>query len=122
MRGWAIITGAGSGIGAALTHRLLQAGISVVAVGRRQSALERTAAAAPAGVSSQLKIVATDISSARGQDLICGAVPAGDELQFLVHNAAVGDPSPLGGHMDVAAAWARARPRRAQNPACGRAA
>jgi NAD(P)-dependent dehydrogenase (short-subunit alcohol dehydrogenase family) len=50
-RRWALITGAGNltadkadGIGAALAMRLLQAGISVVAVGRRQSALDRNKA------------------------------------------------------------------------------
>jgi NAD(P)-dependent dehydrogenase (short-subunit alcohol dehydrogenase family) len=30
MRSWAIVTGAGSGIGAALAHRLLRADVSVV--------------------------------------------------------------------------------------------
>jgi benzil reductase ((S)-benzoin forming) len=102
-RSWAIVTGAGSGIGAALTHRLLSADISVVAVGRRQSALDRTAAGASAepGATASLLTLAADIASADGQAAILSAVPYEDEVRFLVHNAAVGDPSPVGGNMDV---------------------
>jgi short-subunit dehydrogenase len=101
-RSWAIITGAGSGIGAALTHRLLKADISVVAVGRRQSALDQTArAAASAASGASLLTLAADIASVDGQEAICSAVPFDGELRFLIHNAAVGDPSPVGGKMDV---------------------
>jgi hypothetical protein len=45
--------------------------------------------------------VAVDIASVEGQTAVCRAVPAGDALRFLVHNAAVGDPSPPGGRIDV---------------------
>ena len=100
-RSWAIVTGAGSGIGAALTHRLLAAGVSVVAVGRRQSALDRTATAAPTAKAASLLTLAADIASVDGQEAVCSAVPVDAELRFLIHNAAVGDPSPVGGKMDV---------------------
>jgi benzil reductase ((S)-benzoin forming) len=100
-RSWAIVTGAGSGIGAALTHRLLSADVSVVAVGRRQSALDSTAAAAAPAPGASLLTLAVDIASVDGQAAICSAVPDEDDLRFLVHNAAVGDPSPVGGSMDV---------------------
>lgn len=98
--GWAIVTGAGSGIGAALARRLLAADVSVLAVGRRQSALDCTAAAKPPTTASLLTL-AVDIASTNGKEAICSAVPAGAELRFLIHNAAVGDPSPVGGKMDV---------------------
>lgn len=37
---WAVVTGAGTGIGAALARELLRAGVNVVAVGRRASKLD----------------------------------------------------------------------------------
>ena len=46
---WAVITGAGSGIGAALAANLCGRGVSVVGVGRRADALARTAAACAPG-------------------------------------------------------------------------
>jgi len=94
-RSWAIVTGAGSGIGAALTHRIIRGGVSVVAVGRRKSALDDTMRAAPAEspASARLVAVAADITSPEGRASICSAIPTGDELRFLVHNAAVGDPN-----------------------------
>ena len=40
MARWAVVTGAGTGIGAALTRELLRSGVNVVAVGRRQDPLD----------------------------------------------------------------------------------
>merc|ERR1711907_499094 len=109
-RCWAIVTGAGSGIGSALTGRLLAAGVSVVAVGRRQAALDRTVADAMAKslCSTQssrkddtlIRTVSVDIATTHGRTAICDAVPADDELRYLVHNAAVGDPC-MAGVIDV---------------------
>ena len=42
MRKWAVVTGAGSGIGAALSKKLVEKNYSVIGVGRRLKALERT--------------------------------------------------------------------------------
>lgn len=44
-----VVTGAGSGIGAAAAHRFAAEGATVVVVGRTQEKLDKTAAAAPAG-------------------------------------------------------------------------
>ena len=101
MSSWAIVTGAGSGIGAALSHRLLVGGVNVLAVGRRQSALQHTVERAPPQTyNAQLVTLAVDIATTSGQEAVKAAIPPGEELRFLIHNAAVGDPSPLG-HMDV---------------------
>ena len=104
-RRWALITGAGNvgadqadGIGAALAIRMLSAGISVVAVGRRQSALDRTRQLFDSSRSdARLVTVAADIATASGRSAVVSAVPSEDSLAFLVHNAAVGDPSSIGG-------------------------
>ena len=46
----AVITGAGSGIGRASAHALLEDGWTVVLAGRRKNMLEETAAHGPKGV------------------------------------------------------------------------
>jgi NAD(P)-dependent dehydrogenase (short-subunit alcohol dehydrogenase family) len=56
----AVITGAGSGIGRAAAHALLEAGWTVVLAGRRREALEETAALASAPPPRTL-VVPTDI-------------------------------------------------------------
>jgi NAD(P)-dependent dehydrogenase (short-subunit alcohol dehydrogenase family) len=56
----AVITGAGSGIGRATVHALLEAGWTVVLAGRRREALEETAALAAAAPTRTL-VVPTDI-------------------------------------------------------------
>jgi NAD(P)-dependent dehydrogenase (short-subunit alcohol dehydrogenase family) len=56
----AVITGAGSGIGRATAHALLQIGWTVVLAGRRRETLEETAALAEAAAARTL-VVPTDI-------------------------------------------------------------
>ena len=56
----AVVTGAGSGIGRASAHVLLQAGWAVVLAGRRREMLEETAARAEASPSRTL-VVPTDV-------------------------------------------------------------
>ena len=98
---WAVVTGAGSGIGAALTHRLLAAGLNVVAVGRRKSALNRTADAVAAAGGGNLVTLSCDIGTTEGRLAVFRTVPTEGKLRFVVHNAAVGDPNALGQTIDV---------------------
>eukprot|EP00929_Paragymnodinium_shiwhaense_P050323 TRINITY_DN25340_c0_g1_i1.p1 TRINITY_DN25340_c0_g1~~TRINITY_DN25340_c0_g1_i1.p1 ORF type:complete len:292 (+),score=71.71 TRINITY_DN25340_c0_g1_i1:63-878(+) len=102
---WAVVTGAGSGIGAALARRLIADGISVVAVGRRAQALERTQSAVQEAVkdsSARLLLVPADIAAPEGfASVVKAATEVDGKLRFLVHNAAIGDPSPTGGEIDV---------------------
>jgi NAD(P)-dependent dehydrogenase (short-subunit alcohol dehydrogenase family) len=88
-----LVTGAGSGIGAALTARIARAGDHVVAVGRRESALLRARAAC--GESARnVDICAADVSQPKGRAEIVAAVQAAversgpDASRFdIVHNA-----------------------------------
>lgn len=92
---WALVTGAGSGIGAALAQALAARGISVVLVGRRADRLREVQArlAAPA------LVVPADIASAQDRAQLVAAMEArltaeDGQLRYLVHNAGVGRPSP----------------------------
>ena len=58
----AVVTGAGSGIGRAVSLSLQAAGYSVVLAGRRADALERTAAVA-ASTGRRMLAVQTDVTN-----------------------------------------------------------
>ena len=92
MRKWAIVTGAGTGIGQAVTRALPGSGVHVLAVGRRQEPLDAVAAAAPFGVVHPLQ---GDISEEEVIEKIAEAIPQDDHLCYLIQNAAVGVPSRL---------------------------
>eukprot|EP00434_Breviolum_minutum_P012735 symbB.v1.2.011224.t1/scaffold749.1/size165596/3 len=86
----AVVTGAGSGIGRALSVLLASKGLHVVAVGRRQQALEETCK-----MSSQIEAVAADVGSVEGRQKVQQRVaelcqgPDAGPLSCVVHNAAV---------------------------------
>ena len=61
----ALVTGASSGIGAAMTALLADAGVPVVVVARRRDRLTELAAAHPG-----IEVLAADLTTKRG----CGAV------------------------------------------------
>ena len=83
----AIVTGAGSGIGRAVTIGLLQDGYSVVLAGRRQDFLEQTAHDAGAA-GSRSRVVTTDISDpAAVRQLFAATVDAFGRLDLLFNNA-----------------------------------
>jgi meso-butanediol dehydrogenase / (S,S)-butanediol dehydrogenase / diacetyl reductase len=83
-----LITGAGSGIGAATAHRFAREGATVVAVGRTKDKLENTVAgAAPGGtVVAQVADVADPRSVGELVDEVVGRY---GRLDVLVNNAAV---------------------------------
>jgi NAD(P)-dependent dehydrogenase (short-subunit alcohol dehydrogenase family) len=88
----AIVTGAGSGIGRATAVALLEVGYSVTLAGRRKSALEETAAVAPAG--SNTLVVPADVSDAGSVKMLFSkTVDAFGRLDLLFNNAGVGAPA-----------------------------
>ena len=88
MKKTALITGAGTGIGRALSEFLIEAGLQVIAVGRRPQPLESLRASHPdAGVAGS-----ADVGTEAGRLALAEAV-SGASLNLLVHNAAVLEPA-----------------------------
>ena len=94
-RRWALITGAGSGIGAELACALAARDVGVVLVGRRRDRLERTSKRI--GQDAPTLLVDVDIGRAADRALLLERVSEGigsGRLGCLVHNAGIGDPGP----------------------------
>ena len=82
-----IVTGAGSGIGAATARRFAADGATVVLAGRSQDKLDRVAAALPAG---KYMVRVTDVSQQAEDDaLVADTVRQFGRLDVLVNNAGV---------------------------------
>lgn len=91
-RCWTVITGGGTGIGAALAERLARGGHRVLVVGRRLAPLQDTANRA---VGELVRPVVADISTPGGRRAVAAALPPDAVVNYLVQNAAVGLPSRL---------------------------
>lgn len=84
--GFVFITGAGSGLGRALSAELVKAGFTVVGAGRRHSALAETAAM----LGDKFQPVVLDVSDARAtQHVFAERIKANGPLAILINNAAV---------------------------------
>ena len=87
----AVVTGAGSGIGRAVSLALLDDGYVVALAGRRLEPLQETAALAKAGTSI---IVPTDVTDPASVDALFAAVKSGTgRLDLLFNNAGIGAPT-----------------------------
>jgi len=83
----AVVTGAGSGIGRASAHALLDLGFNVVLAGRRKEMLEETAALAGAPAPRTLA-VPTDVSDPKSVDALFAAVKSTyGRIDLLFNNA-----------------------------------
>ncbi|CAJ1370869.1 unnamed protein product [Effrenium voratum] len=86
----AVVTGAGSGIGRALSLALAARGVYVLAVGRRPKALAETCELAK--TEGQMEALAADVSAAAGRAAVASRAKElceGAPLSCVVHNAAV---------------------------------
>src|SRR5580700_1970839 len=88
----AMVTGAGSGIGRAVSVALQGAGYSVVLAGRRVAELERTAGmAAPGG--GEMVAAPTDVGDPEAvRALFARAIETFGRLDLLFNNAGIGAP------------------------------
>jgi NAD(P)-dependent dehydrogenase (short-subunit alcohol dehydrogenase family) len=93
----ALVTGAGSGIGRAVSLALYSGGFSVVLAGRRAAELERTAAKAPASSKhfhARMLAVPTDVSQPESVQALFAAVKHEfGRLDLLFNNAGTGAPA-----------------------------
>jgi NAD(P)-dependent dehydrogenase (short-subunit alcohol dehydrogenase family) len=88
----ALVTGAGTGIGKAVSLALLGAGYAVVLTGRRKELLEGTAGEAPAG--ARTLVFPADISDpAQVKALFSKTKEAFGRLDVLFNNAGIGAPA-----------------------------
>jgi short-subunit dehydrogenase len=89
----AVITGASSGIGAALAHRLAQEGTHVVLAARRRERLEQVASTARAAAESSTKVIAVECDVTdrpQAERLVVKALQEFGRLDILVNNAGRG--------------------------------
>src|SRR5262249_12128760 len=93
--GVALVTGAGSGIGRAISIRLSEAGFQLILAGRRAEALEATLAQMPRGSGSF--VVPSDGTNPAGVEALFEQVTQrAGRLDVLVNNAGVfGAQSPI---------------------------
>ena len=95
----AVVTGAGSGIGRAVTLGLAQAGWRLVLAGRRGEALERVAAELP----GEALCVPTDVSDPRAVEALFAAVEARfGRIDLLFNNAGIFTPAATVDEVSVA--------------------
>ena len=84
-RDYAIVTGAGSGIGRAVAIELSKEPLTVLAIGRRSQALEETAALAVGKVVT----VSADVTSDNGRSTIVDKLSGTSRVKYLVHAAGI---------------------------------
>jgi short-subunit dehydrogenase len=93
---WALVTGASSGIGAALSRQIAAEGMNVVLTARRDERLGALAGELERDFGVQTRVVAADLAERAGQASVLAAVE-GLEIGLLVNNAGVG----LAGRFDL---------------------
>jgi len=87
-QGWAVVTGASSGIGRAFARELARRGHRVLAVARRRDRLEALATEA-AKQGGTVVALAADLGTAEGLKLVVGRLAGLGELDLLVNNAGI---------------------------------
>jgi NAD(P)-dependent dehydrogenase (short-subunit alcohol dehydrogenase family) len=110
----ALVTGAGSGIGAAIAHLLIEEGARVTGIDLNEAGLRETAAAL-GDLAAQFSAVVGDVTQPQDRRRALIDVVAGDEpLDILVNNAAV---FLLAGKEATAEQWRRTLEVNLQAPA-----
>jgi len=85
LKDFAVVTGAGSGIGRALAIELSKEPVIVLVVGRREEPLLETADLA----FGEVRVVSADIGRETGRAKVLGRLGEGSRVKYLVHAAGV---------------------------------
>ena len=88
----ALVTGASSGIGAAIAARLAGDGHDVVLVGRNRERLEEIRTAVGASRAGAHRLIVADLTEEQGLQTIVTSV---DKIDLLVHSAGIFGPKPF---------------------------
>ncbi len=87
-KGWAVVTGASSGMGLAFARELARRGHKVLAVARRRDRLE--ALAKEAGQQDgHVAALAADLGTAEGLKLVVARLASLDKIDLLINNAGI---------------------------------
>jgi NAD(P)-dependent dehydrogenase (short-subunit alcohol dehydrogenase family) len=86
----ALITGGGTGLGAAFTKRFVEEGAKVVITGRRKELLEKVASGLPKGSVYAFQGDVSDFESAKA--MVDATISFGGKIDILVNNAGI-DPA-----------------------------
>ncbi|NMC05089.1 MAG: SDR family oxidoreductase [Candidatus Lokiarchaeota archaeon] len=90
--GTALITGASSGIGAEFARQLASQGFKLVLVARRKEMLDQLAAELSEKCKVTIIVLAADLATQPGIDLVATKIKGIDDLDILINNAGFGIP------------------------------
>src|SRR5215469_16038294 len=86
--GWAVVTGASSGIGLEFASFPARRGHPVLAIARRRERLEALAKQA-AAQGGRIEPLTADLASEQGLALVVERIEAVGEIEFLINNAGI---------------------------------
>jgi NAD(P)-dependent dehydrogenase (short-subunit alcohol dehydrogenase family) len=93
----ALVTGAGNGLGRAISLQLAQAGVRVIATGRTAGSLEETAALV-SDMGGEIRVAEVDVADEESVGRL-GRSLADEEISILINNAGV--PGPVASLIDI---------------------
>ncbi|MCU1727251.1 SDR family oxidoreductase [Pseudomonas sp. 7P_10.2_Bac1] len=94
-KGYALITGASSGIGAVYADRLARDGYDLILVARNQQRLERLAAQLTSQTGRDVQVVVADLSQSADLKRVASLLQEDPRITLLVNNAGVGASTSL---------------------------
>jgi short-subunit dehydrogenase len=115
--GWAVVTGATSGIGLAFARRAAESGTDVLMIGRREELIGHRARSLSQETGRTCRVVIADLSTDTGQDACLEALQSLPAVDLLVNNAGFGlgrflsDPGAVSRHRSMIAVHVMAHVR-----------